>query len=126
MKKAAVAGALLLGMLVLSFWNIRYLDRFTDELTAGVELSRARCREGDLSGARRVLGEAKELWSSARGYTHIFIRHAEVDAAADAFCELFSALESENGEGAEGAYERLLYHIRCIDEMEHVTWEAVF
>ena len=126
MKKAAVAGALLLGMLAFSLWNIRYIDRLTDELTAGVELSRTRCREGNLSEAREVLGETRALWSDARGYTHIFIRHAEVDAAADAFCELLSALEGENGEGAEGAYERLLYHLRCIDEMEHVTWEAVF
>lgn len=126
MKKAAVAGALLLGMLALSFWNIRFLDRFTNELTAGVERSRACCREGDLSGAQEILTETRRLWSGAKGYTHIFIRHSEVDAVEDAFCDLLSALESEDGEGAEGTYERLLYHIRCVDEMEHITWAAVF
>lgn len=126
MKKAILAGALMLGMLGLSVWNICHLDAFTDELEVTLELSRALWAEGDAEQAAVLAEQALSDWFAAEGYTHIFIRHAEVDSATNAFYELLTILSSEDVAAAGHAYDQLESHLRLIDAMEHVTVKSVF
>ena len=125
MKKAAAAGLLLAAMLALSLWNIRHVDRFTGELTGQLRQSMDSCRQGNAEEAEQLLRAALERWHREEGYTHIFIRHAEVDAATDAFYEILTLLQEEN-EGVYAAYGRLEEHLRCISAMEHITVKSVF
>ena len=126
MKKAIAAAAVLALVFGAALWNIRNVERFTDELSAAVERSR-RCETvHDHIGAAEALRHAIELWEGASGYTLIFLRHAEVDAVSDAFYELLSLLEGETGPGTEADYQRLTHHLRCIDETERITWRSVF
>ena len=126
MKKAAAAGALLALLFLAAGWNIRYLDRFTDDMLARVEISRAFCRENDLAAADAALTSAMDRWREAKSYTHIFLRHAELDAVSDAFFEVFIQLGAGDTAAAEGAYDRLEEHLRSIDHMEQISLGAVF
>ena len=126
MKKAVLAGLLMLGMLGLSLWNVRHLDAFTEGLQATLDLSRERWAAGEARSAAALVEEALADWHGAEGYTHIFIRHTEVDSATDAFYDLLAALSEEDGAAAGRSYERLSAHLRSIDTMEHVTVKSVF
>ena len=126
MKKALFAAVLMLGMLALSLWNIHHLDTFTDRLEGTLERSRERWAEGDAEGAAVLAELALSDWFVAEGYTHVFIRHSEVDSATDAFYDLLSALSGEDTAATGRAYDRLEAHLESIDTMEHVTFKSVF
>ena len=126
MKKAVAAGVLMLLMFAASLWNIRYLDNFTDTLAQEIRLSRDYCRAAEYDAADSSLRRAMALWEGAEGYTHIFIRHAEIDAVTDAFYDILSLINAENKEEADGVYGRLLSHVQSIDEMEHISIGSVF
>ena len=126
MKKAVLAGAIMLSMLALSLWNTHHLDAFTDDLVAILERSRTCWAAGDAQGAAALADQALSSWFAAENYTHIFIRHAEVDSATDAFYSLLAALSGEDIAAAGRAYERVIAHLHMIDAMEHLTLKSVF
>ncbi len=126
MKKAVFAAALLLLLLLLSMWNLHRIDALTDSLEQRAESVQRLWRAGDFDTAATVLEGAVDTWCAADGYTHIFIRHAEIDAASDAFYELLGHVYSEDAPAAEAGLQKLLYHLDSIDSMEHVTFKSVF
>ncbi len=125
MKKAVGAALLLSAMAGLSVWNIRTLDRFTDRMEEKLELSRSCWLAGDDAGAARLAESVLSDWFGAEDYTHVFIRHAEVNEATDAFYDLLGALSGEDSAAAGRAYDRLEAHLESIDTMEHVTLRSV-
>ena len=126
MKKGIAAAVLLLIMLIASLWNIRYVDRFTNELEQEIQTSRRLCLAKDFTGAREALNRAMARWEGERTYTRVIIRHAEIDSVSDAFFEVMILLDSRDRAAAEGAYGRLLEHVKSIDEMEQITLGSVF
>ena len=124
-KTAAAAAALMALMIGASVWNIRYIDSFTDSLIEQIELSRTMWISGKKEAARETLEQALDRWYGAETYTHVFIRHAEVNDVTDAFYDVFAAIRS--GDTAAGSqYDRLEAHLRSINDMEHVTIRSVF
>ena len=126
MNKTIGAGVLMLLLLGGSIWNIRYLDNLTVRLESQIEQSRSYWSDGNMDRAEEALRSALEDWHGEEGYTHIFIRHAEVDAVTDAFYNVMAALTGEDAASAGSEYDRLTAHIRSIDSMEHVTVKSVF
>lgn len=121
MKREAVAAALFLVLILLSMWNLRRIDKLTGEMTRLLEVSQASAKSGELDDALHNAEKALEVWLSAEGHTHIFIRHSEIDGTSDAFYELLSAIEEGDTDALSFAYEKLLYHIDSISGMEHVS-----
>lgn len=126
MKKEIVALILLIALFSASLLNISYLHKFTDSLCSLVESSREACSAGSFEKADVLLRSAMDDWKSAEGYTHIFIRHSEIDATTDAFCELLSDIASGDGDAASGGFEKLLFHLQSLYTMERVTPGSVF
>ena len=85
MKKAVAAAILLALLFGAAAWNIAHIDSLTGSLTASADKALAYCRAEDYDAAEDALREAIERWYGAENYTHIMIRHAEVDSATDAF-----------------------------------------
>ena len=119
MKREAVAAALFSALILFSFWNLRRIDKLTGEMTRLLESSEASAESGELDDALGYAEKALEVWLSAEGHTHIFIRHSEIDGTSDAFYELLSAIEE--GDALSPAYGKLFYHIDSISGMEHVS-----
>ena len=126
MNKTLGAGILMLLLLGASAWNILYLDDLTGRLESQIDTSRTYWLAGDTEGAMDALDDALSDWHGAEGYTHIFIRHAEVDAVTDAFYNVMSALSGDDMVSAGSEYDRLKAHLQSIDSMEHVTIKSVF
>ena len=126
MKRTLAAFALLGLLAAISLWNLRYINALADKLCACVELS-VRCMEdGDSDAARAAADAAMTLWERSESYTHIFLRHSEVDSTADALFELQSAVYAMDAEESRALGNLAVYHLRSIQGMEHPGWGSIF
>ncbi len=126
MKREICAVVLLAALVSVSFWNIRRANNLTGEIKEHLNLSEKALLAGDPDYAQEQLEAALRLWFAARGYTHVFLRHPELDNTTDAFYETLQALRGEEIPALPAAYNRLRYHLDCVSEMEHVSWGSVF
>ena len=120
MKKEIAALLLLAALFGGALYYISYMDGLAETLTAQIEEARACTQAGDFKSADRVLRGAIKLWMSSDGYTHIFIRHPEIDSATDAFYELLSDVDAGDGKAAGGAFDKAEAHLSSIASMEHI------
>ena len=125
MKREWIAAGLLLLLLAAALGNIAYLDRLMGRIEGELYEAQEMADAGSFSDAEDATERALEHWLDANAYTHIFIRHPEIDATSDAFYELKELLAEENAEGYPSAFEKLLYHLNSIDEMEHIRLGSV-
>ena len=124
MKKEIIALLLLVLLFAASLFNIWYFDRLCLDIAGEVKASAVALERGDMEAAQEHLNSALHTWLDADSYTHIFIRHPEIDSTADAFYELGQALE-ENSESCRAAYAKLLYHLESIRTMEHLRFGSI-
>ena len=96
------------------------------ELESKVSDAYESAKSGDLDSARSKLDAASEHWLSLDGYTHIFIRHSEIDAITDAFFDFKSDLNDDSSTAYEGSYHRLMAHLESIRTMEQLTFGSIF
>ena len=125
MKKEWIAAGLLALLFTAALINIACLDRLIGRIGEDVARARILAESGDFPAAETALDTAIEHWVAANAYTHIFIRHPEIDSTSDAFFELKELLTEENAEGFPSAFDKLRYHLNSIDEMEHIRLGSV-
>lgn len=124
-KKEIFALSLLCVLIGAAVWDLIYLHGMAEGLRSDIMLSREYAETGDMISAAEALENALDTWLDAEGYTHIFIRHSEIDGATDAFYELKEALLNGDS-GFAGAYDKLIYHIDSIEGMEQFTFGSIF
>ena len=126
MKQEIAAIVILLLLLFGSLVNIRYLDSDTEEMCSLMDEAMDFARAGDLASAVEKAEAAANYWAELDGYTHIFIRHPEIDATTDAFCELLGELYAGDVDEAQGAHLKLRERLLSMARMEHITFGSVF
>ena len=126
MKREAVAAALFSALILFSFWNLRRIDKLTGEMTRLLESSETAAESGELDDALGYAEKALEVWLSAEGHTHIFIRHSEIDATTEAFYSMMSDLCAEDSGSLEGSYGMLHAQLLSLIGMEHVSIGIIF
>ncbi len=126
MKRTLIALVLLLLLGALGIWNLRQVDALTNGLCGCIELSIRCMEEGDSAAAKAAVDSALTLWERQERYTHIFLRHSEVDSAADTLYELQEAVYAGDAAQALSAGNPALYHLRSLQSMEHPAWGSVF
>ena len=121
-------GALLLLclLMVLSYWNIRAVDRLSGDIMAELENCERLFLAGENPDAQAAMDKALNRWLSAEGYTHIFIRHSEIDSCSDAFYDAVEALDAKDDAAVKAGLDKLRYHIQSIAKMERVSLGNVF
>ena len=119
MKREGLVAMLLFAMFTASLINLHHLDRLIGSVEDRLQESRAAAGAENFEAAQQTADEALSLWLKAEPYTHIVLRHPEVDSISDAFFELKEKLaEQETGE-VYASFDLLLYHLSCIQRMEH-------
>ncbi len=126
MSREVLASLLLLLLIVGAWWNIRAVDSLSGYMLSSLEESEQAADKGDWAAALKAMDNALERWLKADSYTHIFIRHSEIDSTADAFYELRELLLSGDLDSSGAAYGKLRYHIISIQEMEHPSLGSIF
>ena len=125
MRKCIGAGLLLLLIFAGCLYNVRYVDALTEELLTLADGAVALSEAGDTGNAVRQAEKASALWAEKDGYTHVFIRHSEIDSATDAFCDFLGAISAGEPGEIRGTYERLRAHLTSIAGMEHISFGSV-
>ena len=125
MKKEIIAAALLLLVLFGSVYNITVIDRVLYGLEDEVTQAYTSAVAGDYATAKTQMRSAAAHWQALDGYTHIFIRHTEIDSATDAFFTLLSDIAAEDAGNAEGSYGLLIAHLESLRTIEHPTFGSI-
>ena len=126
MKKELVALALLLLILAGNVWNQHRLETLTSGLETLTEEAYASARKGYWQQAAEAALEAEKRWTDASPYTHIFIRHTDIDALTAAFCDYRGALAGQEEGDILAAYLRLTAGLRRLLAMEKLSAGSVF
>ncbi len=126
MKKEIISALLLLlifsGVLV----NIRINERIVSSLINEVDMSYENLKNGDEDKAMQQLDTAIEHWLNLDGYTHIFIRHSEINSTTDAFYGFRSDVGSGDADAANGSYGLLKETLLSLMTMEQISLGSVF
>ena len=126
MRKELVAALLLAAFFAAVLLNIRAVNRLTADVITDVESATDRAMAGDTEAAARFAESAAEKWEDCGGYTHVVLRHAEIDAVADAIYELLLATRSGSPESVAAAAEKAAYHLRSIADIERIMPGSIF
>ena len=121
MKKEYLAFAIILSVILGSILNLHYLKSFTQELEGQISEAMSEAEAENWTAAEALASEAMKRWMKMDKYTHVFIRHGEIDAMTDAFCSLIGTVRSQDASAVYAA--QLLLHCRLNElvEMERVT-----
>lgn len=120
------AGLLVLAVLLgAALYNVHYLDGKMERLLQFVDTAGYLAREGDPDGAQSMMHEAIEYWDGMGFYTHVFIRHSEIDATSDAFYDCLGCMQ-EGEADAGAALGKLRTHLLGITDMEHLSLGSIF
>ena len=98
MTRELIAALLLALLIVCAVWNISAVNSLTCDIIACVDRSEEAVLRGDGQLARASLERGLTLWLKADSYTHIFIRHSEIDNTTDAFYEAMMELSDNDSE----------------------------
>jgi len=126
MKRELCAAVLLIILIAAAILNLIHVERLTDTILLSLSQSENAINDNNSQLALRYWNDAFESWESSYSYTHIFIRHQEIDSTAEDFYSLKELILQEDIKAASAAYEQLGYRLRCIARMEKPTWGSVF
>lgn len=126
MKKEIIALTLLILLFLGSLYNIRVMDSMVETLESGVQSSFDAAQNNDFEKAALLIDEAAGDWLSRDGYTHIFIRHTEIDSTTDAFFEFMTDISAKDADSAVGSYGKLMAHLDSLKTMEHISFGSIF
>lgn len=124
-KRDYIAIGVLAVLLALSVYNLASIDALTGDIGIALSKSQSAAEKLDFKSAREYLNAGLELWLDADEYTHIFLRHPELDSTSDAFYELEEVLLQEDLTACAAAYGKLRYHLNSIDSMEHLSLGSI-
>ena len=126
MKRELAAGFLLLLLFAGAALNIRHADALTEELIVSLNRSEHAAARGDFEGALTAYANALTLWKENENYAAVFLRHADIDTASDAFYQLEAVLRQEDERSFPAVYAQLRRRLQVIDRMEQLSLGAVF
>lgn len=125
MKKELFAAIVIISLLAGAGYNIFHIKTLSKSISNHLDSAIQACVVNDYNAAETELSDALNLWLEADGYTHIFIRHAEIDSATDAFFEAISELNAKSSSSIS-VISKAKYHIDSIYAMERITLKSVF
>lgn len=126
MKKEIISALLLLLMFSGVLVNIRINERIVSSLINEVDMSYENLKNGNEVKAMQQLDTAIEHWLNLDGYTHIFIRHSEINSTTDAFYGFRSDVGSGDADAANGSYGLLKETLLSLMTMEQISLGSVF
>ena len=125
MKRELWALTLLVLLCAGAALNVCTADRLIGAVEQSLDRAEHAAARSDFDTALLALNTARDLWDGYRCYTHIFLRHPDLDAIQDAFFELEGELRQEDP-GWPAVLALLRYHLDTADDMEHLSPGTIF
>ena len=121
MKRIYWGTAILLFLLFASLTGTHYFSGKIDEISRHVERSAEYAGQGDTLRALEEISRAEEKWDALETYTHIFIRHSEIDTTDEAFGEYIFNVLTEDGPAVKISGAALRHCLAELVRMERVS-----
>lgn len=121
MKKEGLAITIILFVILGSVLNLRYLKSLIHELDAQTNEAVSEAEAENWTTSEALASDVMMQWMKMDKYTHVFIRHGEIDAVTDAFCSLLGAIKSRETSDIFMAQLTLHSRLNELVEMERVT-----
>lgn len=126
MKKEIAAAIILIALFAGVMVNIKVSSNIILSLEDDVTAAYESARNGDFDRAKPQLDAAIEHWMSLDGYTHIFMRHSEINSTTEAYFQLKSDIYAEDIGAAEGSYSLLMADLDSLMTMEQISFGSIF
>lgn len=126
MKKEIIIGCFLIIMLGVSLVNIHYLNKLTDNVTQLIEQAENYAFEGNWNQSEKKAEEASNLWSNSETYTHLVLRHSEVESATDAIYGFLEQVYAKEQGALKGAAQAAVAHMKSISSIEQIKFGSIF
>ena len=126
MRKELAAAIILALLLTGVMVNIRVASNIILSLKEDVTAAYQSAEKGDFDRAKPQLDAAVEHWMSLDGYTHIFIRHSEINSTTEAYFQLKSDIYAEDMGAVEGSYGLLMATLDSLMTMEQLRLGSIF
>ena len=125
-KKEIFSVCLLIVMLTAALINIHCIKDLADEISKDVTESVNAASAGDWDTARKLAEHAETTWQSCAGYTHVVLRHSEIDTVSDALYDFMTHIYDHNAKSSATAAGKVKYHLNSIYQMEQVRFGSIF
>ena len=125
MKRELAAAALLLLLILGAAWNLRSADTLTRQVANSLDRAEQAARQGEYDKALLLLKEGQDVWNAQNIYTQVFFRHPDLDALQDAFAQAEQLLRQKDPSWP-AMFMLLRYHLKMVNQMEHLSWGTVF
>ena len=126
MKKEIIAGAMLVLILALSLVNTCAIGYLCDDIGGFITQAGELAEKEDWSGSEQAIRRAISLWEDNEGYTHIVLRHTDIETLSDDFYELLEHIYSQDPGSVRGAVELVNGHLNGIKDMEKLRFGSIF
>ncbi len=126
MKKEIAAAIILIALFAGVMVNIKVSGNIILSLEDDVTAAYESARNGDFDRAKSQLDAAIEHWMSLDGYTHIFMRHSEINSTTEAYFQLKSDIYAEDIGATEGSYSLLMADLDSLMTMEQISFGSIF
>ncbi len=126
MKKELFVGVFLALLLTASFFNIHYIGKLTDDVRQRVDHA-VSCAEAENWGeAEKKAEEAIAIWTGRDTFTHLVLRHSEIEAATESLYALAQQIYSRDKGAAKGAGQAASARLASIADIERVRLGSIF
>ncbi len=126
MRKELAAAVILALVFIGVLVNIKVAGNIILSLEEDVTAAYESAEKGDFDRAKPQLDAAVEHWMSLDGYTHIFIRHSEINSTTEAYFQLKSDIYAEDMGAVEGSYGLLMATLDSLMTMEQLSLGSIF
>lgn len=117
---------LIILLVAISALNVLAADKLCSNIEAQLLQAEANALKSRWPEAEAAFTLALETWLNAESYSHVFIRHPEIDSCTELFYDLHEAILSQSGPEIKALFEKLLYRIGGIAQMEKLRLGNVF
>ena len=124
MKREYIAVALIAAIFVLAMINVHHIESKTLALNNDIELAEKLYYDGDSDGAVSGIEKSLDTWLSWDSYSHIMLRHSEVDVITETYYELLSELEGE-AKASQASFEKLKEALASIADKERISLSSI-
>ena len=124
MKSEYAAFFIIAAILALALINVNHIENKTLALSEEIELAEKQYFVGDTENAVSGVEESLNAWLSWDSYSHIMLRHSEVDVITDTYYELLSKLEEET-DVSPASFEKLKEALNSIADKERISINSI-
>ena len=124
MKREFFAVGLLIALLTLSLYNIRYIENKSQTLSSYIEKAETHYLSGDRQGAAEDIEASLDLWLGWDSYSHVMLRHSEVDVITESYYELLKELEGDDTV-TKASFGKLKEELSSITTKERINVRSI-